>query len=90
MCVKWARDFGCTVFNVNYRLAPEHKCPTGIMDYVAVIKYVLANTAEYNVDPNRIVLAGISGGGMSAAAAAYHLALNNESDKIKACFLWCP
>ena len=85
-----SQDFGCTVFNVDYRLAPEHKCPTGALDFVAAVKHVMAHAAELDIDDSRIVIGGISGGSMVALAAAYHMAKQGEAGKIKAQFLRCP
>lgn len=90
MAVMIAIDYQCTVFNVNYRLAPEHKCPTGAMDFYKAIKWVIANANQWNIDTSKVVVGGVSAGGMMSAAAAYHLALNDEAHLIKALFLWCP
>lgn len=78
-----AIDYGCTVFNVDYRLAPEHKIPTGTKDFLVAVKYIIEHAEEYNIDTDRIVIGGQSGGAMIVCAAAYELALNDEAHLIK-------
>lgn len=38
-----AVDCQCIVFNVDYRLAPEYKCPAGTSDFYKTIKHVYKN-----------------------------------------------
>ena len=38
---KLAVDCGVVVFNVDYRLAPEAKCPENVKDFYSVLKYVV-------------------------------------------------
>lgn len=69
-CRHLADGSGATVFNVGYRLAPEHPFPAAFDDAVAVAGNVLRNGALYGVDPTRIGVAGDSAGGNLAAGAA--------------------
>jgi len=78
-----AMDCGVVVFNVDYRLAPETKCPSNMLDYYEVIKYVSSHAAELGVDPARIAIAGESGGGYICAAAMVQLARNGEGNLVK-------
>jgi acetyl esterase/lipase len=54
---------------VNYRLAPQFKFPDQIEDVKCAIRYLRANTQDYNLDPNRFAALGFSAGGHLAALA---------------------
>merc|ERR1711874_1964 len=58
-----AVECGVVVFNVEYRLAPETKCPNNIKDFYSVLKHVIANAASLGIDASKIAIAGESGGG---------------------------
>ena len=49
---------GYLVFNINYRLAPNHPYPAAIRDACAAWCWVVENCARYGGDPSRIVVAG--------------------------------
>merc|ERR1711990_906778 len=70
-----ALQCGVVVFNVDYRLAPETRCPNNVLDFYEAIKYVSANAADLGVDPTRIAMAGESGGGYICSGAMVQLAL---------------
>jgi len=78
-----AVDCGVVVFNVDYRLAPETRCPNNVLDFYEAVKYVTKNTEDLGIDPARIALAGESGGGYICAAAMVHLARMEESHLVK-------
>lgn len=61
---------GFTCFSINYRLAPAHLWPACLEDVQSAIRWAKAHAAEYNGDPNRIVLVGHSAGGHLASLAA--------------------
>jgi len=50
---------GCRAVAIDYRLAPEHRCPAQIDDAVAAYLALL----DEGVDPTHVVLAGESAGG---------------------------
>ena len=65
-------EAGLLVFNVNYRLAPEHPFPAGYNDCRQAVAWVRENAEEYDGDVNRLALAGDSAGGLLAASIAVH------------------
>ncbi|PKJ52829.1 alpha/beta hydrolase [Bacillus sp. SN10] len=68
LCVKFAKEVGCVVVSVDYRLAPEHPYPAPIEDCYAALKWIADSAETLNVDSNRIGVAGVSaGGGLTAA-----------------------
>ena len=62
-----ALDRGYSVVSINYRLSPEAKFPAQVNDVKAAIRYIRANAATYNLDPDRIAAWGASAGGYLAA-----------------------
>ena len=65
-----AEQFGATLVSVGYRLAPEHPYPAQINDVYAGLLWAAEHADELGIDPERIVVLGISaGGGLSAALA---------------------
>jgi len=78
-----AVDSRVIVFNVDYRLAPETRCPNNVLDFYETIKYVSANATDLGVDPARIAMAGESGGGYICSAAMVQLALKEEANLVK-------
>ena len=50
-------------FNVDYRIAPETRCPNNVKDFYESIKYISKNAESLGVDPDKISIAGDIGGG---------------------------
>jgi acetyl esterase len=61
------------VVSVEYRRAPEHPFPAAVDDAVAATRWALAHAAELGGDPQRVAVAGDSGGGNLAAVACQQL-----------------
>ncbi len=53
---------GYVVFNINYRLAPQHPFPAGLVDAAAALEWVNKNAERFGADGKRVVLAGESAG----------------------------
>ena len=70
MCKTWARDFGCLVASVDYRLAPEHQYPAHIDDCYTGLQWFHTRLDDYRVDRSRLVIGGASAGGGLAAGTA--------------------
>jgi acetyl esterase len=79
-------EAGFLVFNIDYRLAPEHPFPGAFDDCVEAIRWVAANAASYGGDASRLAVGGDSAGGNLTAAAAAALADAADVD-IKAILL---
>ena len=61
---------GYTNISANYRLQTQGSWPAQIHDVKAAIRWTRANAARLGVEPNRIVVAGYSAGGMLSLMAA--------------------
>lgn len=68
-CRQVANATGCTVFSVDYRLAPERKYPAALEDGYAALEWACDHAGELGVDERRLVVGGSSAGGNLAAAA---------------------
>ena len=64
-----ALALGCVVAAVDFRLAPETPAPGPAEDGFLAYDHLLTHATEHRLDPERIGLAGASGGGAPAAAA---------------------
>jgi acetyl esterase len=53
---------GYVVFNISYRLAPEHRFPAALEDTCEALAWVKENAVRWGGDPERIVFAGESAG----------------------------
>jgi acetyl esterase/lipase len=65
--IRYAREVGCKVFFVHYRLAPKHPHPVFFEDCYAAFCYVCDNAATLGVDASRIGIGGDSAGGTLTA-----------------------
>lgn len=61
---------GYTVFDLRYRLAPEHRFPAAIEDALCAVAAIRGQAAELGVDPERGALLGRSAGGQVALLTA--------------------
>ncbi len=69
MALSFARR-GYLVFNINYRLAPEHPYPAAIQDCCAALAWVAQNAHRYGGDIGRLAFAGESAGANLVTALA--------------------
>ena len=74
---------GVVIFNVDYRRAPETKCPNNILDFYEALKHIKYNAIDLGIDPNRIAIAGESGGGYICFGTMVLLSQRNESGMVK-------
>jgi acetyl esterase len=64
-----AQASGCAVLSVDYRLAPEHRFPSGLEDGYAAIVWAAAHAERLGARPGRLAVGGGSAGGNLTAAA---------------------
>ena len=63
-------DLGYVCFTPEYRLSTEALYPAAVYDLKAALRWIHANAKKYNVDTEKIVVAGFSAGGQLAALLA--------------------
>lgn len=64
--------------------------PAGLNDCVAGVKWVATNAAKLNIDAQRIVIAGESGGGNLTLATGLKLKRDGHINLIKGLYALCP
>merc|ERR1712032_1086052 len=78
-----AINCGIPVFNVDYRLAPESKCPQQAIDFSSVLTHLSSNACSFGLDSQRLAAAGESGGGYVCMSALLHLAMRGQTGLVK-------
>lgn len=71
----WAQRFadeGFQVFSINYRLNFEAAWPAQREDVAGAVAWIRSHAAEFDADPERVVMLGSSAGGQLATDAATH------------------
>lgn len=71
-CRRIANLAGCNVFSLEYRKSPEHPFPAQVVDTDAGLDWLVRDGAAHGLDTSKIVVSGVSAGGMLAAVAAVH------------------
>ncbi len=85
----YAREAGCVVVSVDYRLAPEHPYPAPVEDCHRALRWTAEQTDALDIDAGRLAVGGISAGGGLAAATAL-LARDRGGPTVAFQFLLCP
>jgi acetyl esterase/lipase len=66
MAQKMAQN-GYVAITIDYRLSTHAKFPAAVYDLKNAVRWIKANAAEFNIDTNKITVAGFSAGGQLAA-----------------------
>jgi len=85
-----AVETNTVVISVDYRLAPETKCPDNVRDFYQALKFVKENCARWRLNPDRLIISGESGGGYICFGAMVMLAQKQEANIVKAAFPIIP
>ncbi|WP_198679292.1 alpha/beta hydrolase [Thermomonospora amylolytica] len=89
MVLDWVQELGVVAVSVEYRLAPEHPHPAPVEDCYAGLTWTAEHAAELGIDPERIIVAGVSAGGGLAAALAL-MARDRGGPELAGQMLVCP
>jgi acetyl esterase len=80
---RYCVETNCTIVSVDYRLAPEHKAPSGIYDGYGALKDIIENAHKHKIDRKRLGVFGEGAGGYITAGVCMMLAEKDESNLIK-------
>ena len=86
--LRYAKEVGCKVVFVNYRLAPEHKHPIFFEDCYAALCHAYDNAQTLGVDKNNIGIGGDSAG--STLSVGVCLMARERNHPIKFAFQMLP
>ena len=76
---KWyARELKCKVVMPDYRLLPKYRYPRAIEDCYSTYMWGLQNAESFNINKEKIIVAGDSAGGNIAAAVILMLQDRNQ------------
>ncbi|MEO7027551.1 MAG: alpha/beta hydrolase [Caulobacteraceae bacterium] len=78
-CSILAAVAGCPVLSIDYRLAPEHRFPAGLEDFLAACRFARASAERFGAPAGHFAVGGDSMGGNFAAVAARQLREAGES-----------
>ena len=87
--IELAAQAGYAFATVEYRLAPEHPYPAALADAATALAWMSSGAAPGVLDPDRIVVSGVSAGGGLAATTALH-ARDTSGPRLMGQLLICP
>ena len=86
--MRYAKEVGCKVVFVNYRLAPKHPHPVFFEDCYAAMCWAYDNADTLGIDPSRIGIGGDSAG--STLAVGVCMMARDRQHPIKFAFQMLP
>ena len=72
-CATVAERSGCTILAVDYRKSPEHVFPAASDDGLASFRWLRKNAADFDCDPDHVVIGGDSAGANLCAGVCHRL-----------------
>jgi len=88
--MRLAKRFKAVVFDVDYRVAPEHKFPAAIDDAYSAYLWVTEKAGDYGGDPSKIILTGIDAGANLAALVMHKAKKEGKLKGLKCVIMVCP
>ena len=88
-CVDISKKASCVVISIDYRLAPEHKFPTGLEDSYCALEAAVIQSKTFRADSSKIAVIGDSAGG-NICAALCHMARDRKGPNINLQILCYP
>ncbi|SPO06754.1 related to E.coli galactoside O-acetyltransferase [Cephalotrichum gorgonifer] len=82
-------ELDAVIFSIDYGLAPECQGLEIVEDCYAALHWLASNPSQLNIDPSRIMVAGVSAGGGLAAGVAL-MARDRQGPRLCAQLLMCP
>lgn len=79
-----------SLLNILNSLAPEHPFPAGVNDAYDALLWAQANSDVIGIDPKRIGVGGMSGGGLIAASTSHRARDNKLKPPIVGQYLEVP
>jgi versiconal hemiacetal acetate esterase len=70
------------IVSVDYRVAPKHKFPAALEDYVDAFEWAIANAARLGVRDTKVTIIGSSAGAHLAIGSASKLIDDNKGASI--------
>ncbi len=86
--MRYAKEVGCKVIFVNYRLAPQNQHPVFFEDSYAAMRWVYDNAEALNIDTSRIGIGGDSAG--STLAVGVCMMARDRKHLVKFAFQMLP
>lgn len=86
--MRYAKEVGCKVIFVNYRLAPQVHHPVFFEDCYAALCWVYDHAEELGIDHNKIGVGGDSAG--SALSVGVCMMARDRKHPVKICFQMLP
>lgn len=84
-CARIAVNTGVVVLHVNYRHTPDHVYPTAFDDAEDGFVWLHSHVDDLRVDPQKVVVGGISAGGQLTASLVLRKNLGKLGDAAQAC-----
>ena len=85
-----AKKFNALVFDVDYRVAPEHQFPTASEDAYNAYRWVVDHVKEHGGDPDKVILSGTEAGGNLVALVTHRAKKEGKLQPIKLTMMICP
>lgn len=73
MVFRIANSLDAVVYSSEYRLGPEFKYPAGLYDVYDTLVYAITNAERNNGDADKIIVMGVSAGGLYALSSSLKL-----------------